>query len=245
MSDSRSLRETIKAVCPQPVLAAARAIRKALFPGRLRAKRFEDIYRTNAWRDESSVSGSGSNLAQTETLRAELPGMLARFQVRSMLDAPCGDLFWISKVDLPLDVYIGADIVPELIASNQEKFARQGWSFQLADITRDDLPCVDVILCRDCLVHLSFKEAVAAVRNMQRSGSKYLLTTHFTNRASNRDIETGDWRPLNLRAAPFNFPEPCAIIDEKCTELGGQYSDKCLAMWRLADIQLQPAPSGR
>ena len=38
----------------------------------------------------------------------------------------------------------------------------------LADITRDPLPRADAILCRDCLVHLSFANIAAAVDQFQR-----------------------------------------------------------------------------
>ena len=38
-----------------------------------------------------------------------------------------------------------------------------------------------MILCRDCLVHLTFDDARAALQNLRRSGSKYLLTTTFTD----------------------------------------------------------------
>ncbi len=236
MNERSGLRERMKAACPELLLAAARAVRKALFPARMRAKRFTGIYETNAWQDDESVSGSGSNLIQTETLRAELPTLLKRHEIRSLLDAPCGDLCWIAHTELPVEDYIGADIVPDIIEMNRQRFQNDGWSFVVADIIRDDLPRADAILCRDCLVHLSFREALAAIRNMKRSGARYLLTTHFTDRDSNTDIQTGDWRPLNLRLAPFDFPEPCDLINERCTELDGKYSDKCLAMWRLADL---------
>ena len=43
--------------------------------------------------------------------------------------------------------------------------------------------------------------------NLQESQSKYFLTTHSGD-FINKDIETGDWRPINLFAKPFNFPTP-------------------------------------
>ncbi len=231
-----NLRERLKNLAPEPALVTFRWLRQIILPGRMRARRFTDIYRTNAWQDEQSASGSGSNLEQTQILRAELPELLRRFSVRSLLDAPCGDLYWVSQADLPLERYIGADIVPELIQRHQRKFDRPDWSFLVADITKDDLPQVDAVMCRDCLVHLSFKDALAAIRNLKSSGSEYLLTTHFITRDTNKDIETGDWRPLNLTLPPFRFPEPLALINEQCTELGGIYSDKCMALWRIQDL---------
>jgi hypothetical protein len=66
------------------------------------------------------------------------------------------------------------------------------------------------------------------------------LTT-FTRRENNRDITTGAWRALNLQAAPFHFPTPIALIDEKCMEDNGAYLDKHLGLWRVSEIPLDSA----
>lgn len=72
--------------------------------------------------------------------------------------------------------------------------------------------------------------------NIKRSGSGLLLTTTFRELATNRDIEDGDWRALNLQRAPFFFPEPAAVIVEGCDEAGGDYADKALALWPVAQL---------
>src|SRR5215212_9991686 len=61
---------------------------------------FDQIVAENYWRDPESLSGAGSNLRQTETLRRELPGLLSKLSIRSLLDAPCGDFHWMQHVDL-------------------------------------------------------------------------------------------------------------------------------------------------
>jgi hypothetical protein len=58
------------------------------------------------------------------------------------------------------------------------------------------------------------------------------------NFPENADIQTGGWRQLNLERAPFNFPSPERMIDEKCWHTGGIYSDKRLALWRLEQIEI-------
>ena len=70
-----------------------------------------------------------------------------------MLDAPCGEIGWIANRVAGVD-YTGADIVPALTAANRDRALRDnfGGSFVTADITRDDLPRADLVLCRDCLV---------------------------------------------------------------------------------------------
>ncbi len=46
------------------------------------------------------LSGLGSEIDATAVLRAELPPLLARLGVTSLLDAPCGDAGWINRADL-------------------------------------------------------------------------------------------------------------------------------------------------
>ena len=130
--------------------------------------------------------------------------------------------------------YTGVDIVAELIAANASCYTTERRRFVCADMTRDHLPQADLILCRDGLVHLSFADARAAIRNFRRSGSRYLLATTFVNQSRNLDVATGGWRVLNLQAAPFFFPEPLALIDERCMHSDGRYRDKRLGLWRLA-----------
>ena len=104
------------------------------------------------------------------------------------------------------------------------------------DLTHDSLPTTDVILCRDCLIHLSFKNIKKALATIKASGSKYLLTTTFPDRRENENTVTGGFRPLNLQIEPFNFPAPICLINEGCDLKGGTEKDKSLALWLIAEI---------
>jgi len=207
---------------------------------RSRERLFTRIYQSNHWGDPGSVSGGGSNLEQTAALRAALPEVLRTLGVRSLLDAPCGDFHWMRQLDLELEWYIGGDIVPDLVRDLQRTYGGPGREFLRLDLTEDTLPRADAILCRDCLVHFSFRQIDAAVRNFRRSGAVYLLTTTFTDRQSNRDIVTGDWRALNPCAPPLRWPQPLLLINEGCTQSGLMFDDKSLGIWELAAL-----PSGR
>jgi len=204
---------------------------------------FSDIYQRRGWDDPESVSGPGSGLVRTEVFRDKIAVLLRDIQARSLLDGGCGDFNWMKEVELELDRYIGIDVVPELIQQNQERYGDLAKSFIDLDITRDPLPRADVILCRDCLVHFSYEDIFATLRNFRRSESTYLLTTTFIKLAENSDIKSGGWRPLNLQLPPFGFSEPAAVIDEKCTHTGGIYADKRLVLWELKSIDAVPRPS--
>jgi hypothetical protein len=205
----------------------------ALIPRRII---FARIYARNTWAGKDSVSGPGSNAEQTKAVVAQLPRLLDNFQVHKVLDIPCGDFHWMRDVDLQRIDYTGADIVRELIEKNAERYESESIRFCSLDLIKDHLPPVDLILCRDCLVHLSFKDIWSALHNVLNSGSTYLLATTFTRRTENQNIVTGHWRRLNLQVAPFLFPPPLAILNEQCTEGGGENDDKSLGLWRIADI---------
>jgi hypothetical protein len=69
---------------------------------------------------------------------------------------------------------------------------------------------------------------------MKKSGSGYILTTTFPKK-TNYDITTGNWRPINLCAPPFNWSEPVELI---CENEPGDNSDKSMGLWRLSDLKL-------
>lgn len=197
---------------------------------------FTKIYRDNGWGDTQSVSGTGSTLEQTAVLRQKLQRLLSDYHIASMLDIPCGDFHWMKEMDLRGIDYTGADIVEDIIARDNQSFASNNIHFKKLNLLQDALPRVDLILVRDCLVHFSFADIRAALRTICASGSTYLLTTTFSDRKKNADIITGQWRPLNLLQPPFALPAPLRLINEHCTEGRGQFADKCIGLWRIADI---------
>ncbi|SHE55303.1 Methyltransferase domain-containing protein [Fodinibius roseus] len=198
---------------------------------------FSEIHHKNHWKGEESLSGGGSSRDQTDILIKRLPKILREFNIDSMLDLPCGDFSWMKHLDLPPETsYIGADIVAELIADNKKKYAGGQRRFTTLDITSDPLPEVDLLFCRDCLVHLSFADIRQALANIRSHEIPYLFTTTFPLCKTNEDITTGDWRPLNLEAEPFDLPEPTLIISEECTEGEGRYRDKSMALWETSSI---------
>lgn len=208
-------------------------------------ERFERIYHTNLWSDPETRSGTGSSLDSTRVLREKLPDALRQLDARVLLDVPCGDFTWMDHVDLTGIEYIGADIVHSIVESNQEQYARDDRKFMELDLTRDELPGADVLLCRDCLVHLSYANIARVLENVRRSNIRYLLMTSFPGRGDNKDVEDGDWRPLDFEAAPFSFPQPVLTILEECDEEGGSYADKSLCAWAISDIPQLNASSRR
>ena len=224
-----------------PVETLVVIMRRILVSAGLIKRRYEteftSLYRSNYWGSAESVSGGGSSLAETEAIRTTLPMLFREYNIRSILDVPCGDFNWMSSIDLSDIRYLGGDIVAEIIEKNSRVHNQRNLNFFQTDIINDALPMCDLIMCRDCLVHLPLADVRKALHNFIRSRSKFLLTTTFHARSENSDIAPGKWRPINLQAAPFCFPPPLVMINEQCTEAAGAYADKSLGLWRLEDLK--------
>jgi hypothetical protein len=228
MSKLVTVKILIKSRFPRAA-AAYRDAREALFRRSL-TDIFTEIYHSNEWQDSESVSGRGSTLGRTGVIMAQLPTLAKELRIETLLDAACGDFNWMRHTKLNDLKYIGVDVVPDLIKRNQKLYASDRQTFVVADITRSPLPHADAILCRDCLIHLSFRSIDAAISNFKKARARYLLCTTHSSVTANVDIPDGSWRSVNLQLPPFNFPEPMKVVVEDA-ELG-----KILGVWRLEDL---------
>lgn len=202
----------------------------------MRKEIFTSYYHKNSWHGKESVSGPGSDYEQTKFLIPEIQILLKELNIKSMLDAPCGDFNWMKKVDLSDIKYHGVDIVEELIEKNNRKYKNKNIKFSVLDIVKDPLPEVDLIMVRDCLVHLPTKDVISSINNIKDSKSKYLLTTNFfwEHMACNKEIDVGGWRRINLCKDPYNFKYPQKIIIEGNIQSNDR--DKSLSLWQIKDI---------
>lgn len=197
---------------------------------------FTNIYNNHSWGGVSK-SGPGSDLEQTKNLIETLPKLFTKYDIKTFLDAPCGDFHWMQFVDKSNINYIGGDIVSNVISTNKNNFETDVVSFLELDIINDKLPKADIIFVRDCLVHFPITSIYKFLFNLISSDIKYLMTTTFVDRNINYDINFGEWRQLNLLTVPFNFPKPLEIINEGCTENDNSNSDKSMCLWNVSDIK--------
>jgi hypothetical protein len=164
---------------------------------------FTDIVLNNKWTQHPC--GPGSTMEYTENMRRELVPLLNRHNIKSVLDLPCGDFSWMSTTNIEKEVdYIGADIVEEMISQNRLKYPSV--DFRVLDLTTDRLPKVDLLFCRDCLLHLSLEDINKAFRNIVKSEIKYILLSNWYEDVQNTtDIKTGSNRYINFLNDPYNF----------------------------------------
>lgn len=167
----------------------------------------QNFFRHGHWPGSSeTLCGKGSSLAYTEKLRGALPLIFRRCKIKRLVDAPCGDFHWMKEVDLKGVEYIGMDIVPTIVAQNQEKYP--GIRFQHGDITRDAIPCADLLMTRDCLFHLPFWAIADWMENVRRSQPRWLLVTSNTYPRNFEIEKPGSYRAVNLLEPPFEFSPP-------------------------------------
>jgi hypothetical protein len=187
---------------------------------------FTNIIKNKRW---PGTCGTGSFLENTEPLRNALPDFLNKYQIHSMFDAPCGNYSWMSLVKFSENfTYIGGDIVDSLIEQNQITWPNQ--KFLVFDLTQDPLPDVDLLFCRDCLIHLSNKDLIKVFDNILSSNVKYVMTTSYPDTFENIDIQTGQFQQLNLEKHPFCMPSPVDFIKD------GPPHNRNMCLWNKDDF---------
>lgn len=197
---------------------------------------FINIFNSNKWTSKESISGTGSEIKTTSLIRESLPNILDKYDIKSILDIPCGDFNWMKEVSLDGIKYIGADIVPKLIEDNKIKYPK--YDFKVMDVITSQIPKVDLIIVRDCLVHLSNDNVKKAINNIKNSGSKYLLTTSFVDKNNTKDIIDGEWRSINVNKEPFSLPKPVEILPDGGIEFyGDKYKNKSMVLINIGDIE--------
>jgi hypothetical protein len=210
-----------------------------------------DEAQANAWRQVKELhdaerlsspetpNGPGSTLALTERLRPWLAGLLRLYGIRTMLDAPCGDLTWMQFIDLEWVEYTGWDLVPELIERCRRRAPES--SFDCVNLlTVSVVPCVDLILCRDFLAHLPNEPAQRVLNKFKASGSRYLLASHYPGTDNDFDYKPAAAsfgyaeRPINLEAAPFSLGDKLAACTETLGPTGVISQPHELALFQLS-----------
>ena len=191
---------------------------------------FTEIFTDNKWKCAESVSGAGSTIGWTKNLRSGLPLLLEGLKVKTFLDVPCGDYNWAQKIDWGDIHYIGGDIVKSLIERNTEMYDDEKTSFLQIDLSKDDLPSADIILVRDCLMHMSVEDAAKCLKNIDRSDVKYILASTYPNKSSNnyKFKTSASLSRHNLELQPFNLPKPILYMNDSNSHV----PEKLLGLWK-------------
>lgn len=181
-----------------------------------------------------SYSGRGSCIDTTEDIRKHLPIIIEKFNVKSIIDSPCGDWNWMKLVNLENINYVGYDILDEILDINKEKYSKKNINFVWKDLLEDsNINKVDLIICRDFLFHINNNSVSFLLDKFKSSGSKYLLSTSFEKTNINVDIRLEEneygYRPINLLKEPFNLESPIYSFLEEHVDNNG----RGMYLWEL------------
>lgn len=182
----------------------------------------QDAFEKKTWAQEDKGkprSGSGSTLRRTRRLRRALPGLFKDFGVKTFLDAPCGDWNWMCEVDLTGVNYIGGDISKELIDGVRKEHAGPKRKFLHLDLATSKLPKCDMIMVRECLMHLTDSFRWDVIANIHKAKIPHLLMTMDLVEANIPLTQNGSHQNYNPMEAPFNFPEPVRYIAESSDQV--------------------------
>ena len=204
---------------------------------------FSRVYDSKRWSDAGLGSGPGSDFVNAQGAARILYHVALLYNVTSMIDAPCGAMEWQPQVLYQLKLqlrsfrYLGLDIVPSVVRSNQRLHEREPpftpgkygdkldlhatdfMQFRVADLTASALPHgYDLIMSRDGLQHNSYDGIFTILLNMAATDARYLLLGSYTT-GKNWDIGPSlDHRPgtgfkVDLAKPPFSLT-PSAVYRE-------------------------------
>jgi SAM-dependent methyltransferase len=175
-----------------------------------RGQVFDDIYRNRVWGTDArgaGTSGFGSTMAFTTVYRAFLQDFLAKNRIRSVVDAGCGDWQFSRSIDWTGIDYAGCDIVESVVREDQERYGAANVRFFRCDMVTTDLPAADLLIVKDVLQHLSFRDIQQFLKQLPKY--KHVLIINDVDPVSfttvNRDVETGGYRPLDMTHPPFDM----------------------------------------
>jgi hypothetical protein len=195
----------------------AEDMEKIILKGKKITKRLENAFAVyNVCGDNYANDchcGPGSTLENTKTIRKELVPFLNKHNITSILDCPCGDFNWMSTVNLENIRYIGGDVVGSQVELNKKLYPNK--DFIHIDLTEDELPKLDLLFCRGCLFHFNKSDKLLALHNFVKSNIPYILITNYPNCEENIELlRTNDFKQVNWKISPFNFPEPLDILND-------------------------------
>ena len=175
------------------------------------AEEWNNIYKHGGFKGEGS--GRGSFVENNKTLIEWFEKFITKNFISSIVDIGCGDFLWMKNVIKnieDIEVYLGLDIVPELISKNNQKFSNAKILFKNFDIVDDDIPHgFDIILVRDVFIHLENTCIKSSILKLYKSDAKFLAITSSPGLKFNRDLKKdGRYRDVNIEIEPFNLNKP-------------------------------------
>lgn len=171
---------------------------------------FSRIYETAEWGEAHAgeikgSSGSGSDPKNASPYLEYLQTFLEQHPITTVVDLGCGDWQLGKMINWDNINYLGIDVVESLINQNRERYSKNNIEFVKADGADYELPSADLLICKDVLQHLPFRDILKI--KMQFCKFKYCLIVNDVDpcsyTAENHDIQRGGYRKLDMTGSPF------------------------------------------
>ena len=192
---------------------------------------FDEVYRGGMWKQGNAPSGVGSEGRMAERYVQLVLDYASAHNLRTAVDAGCGDFSIGSLLAGKFARYIAFDVSPLIIDINKRRYAdltRENVSFDVADMTSTTFPRADLILVRQVLQHLTNTQIERILKNLEASDWRRVLITEEvydprSNDLPNLDLPSHTVRTrVSLGSGVFVDEEPfnrrakrIAIIDSE------------------------------
>lgn len=165
---------------------------------------FTNIYKNKEWLTAfGTYSGPGSSIQCSKPFLDFLQDFLIKNKINSILDVGCGDFNLLKHLNLENVNYKGIDVVDFVIEETINKHQCSNIVFECKDLTKEkEDQNYDLIIIKDVLQHLSYKNIFALLKNMNGK-NLFLINDFFED--YNVDVKDGGWRYMNMAIEPFNL----------------------------------------
>ena len=174
---------------------------------------WEDIYDfcKNAWKGglPETICGSGSTIKNSLIIIKTLNKIINNYNIKSIADIGCGDFNWMRYVYLNGTRYIGYDWLIDTIANT---YKSESIKFIKGNVAIIPIQKVDLIICKDVMIHMNNDHALEILNNIRKSRPGYLFITTYdidsnmTRTAIKNFFYTNsNYMPLNIELEPFNI----------------------------------------
>lgn len=196
-----------------------------------RGKAFLEVYKSGEWgtNGEEFCSGAGSHdPVVINCYNRGVGTFLESLQQKpNVVDFGCGDFNVGSRLRSLCARYIACDIVPELIAFNQRKFAGLDVDFRVLNAFEEDVPEGDVLFVRQVLQHMGNADILRLLPKFKRF--KYIVFTDhrpvIDQYHPNLDIQTGAFTRLKKNSALSLTNHPFYLEPRHSYSLGAVFSE--------------------
>lgn len=191
---------------------------------------FTKIYKNKLWGYENgeTLSGGGSTKEVNRYRNIFLANFINENNIINVYDI-CGDCNWqCDFIELVVNKnfkYFGFDVCEYALKIAKEKNksnTKMCFSKYPIDLCERVLDCKDgensLIIIKEVIQHLPLKHGVQLLKNIKKSGIKYIAITNHDrqifNVDKNVDEKIGGFYPNNMFLPPFNFVNPLKDVND-------------------------------